>query len=154
MVIMKYLKAIFYIFFPLAVGGIVSLLIMKSIDYTNLVQPPLAPPKIVFPIVWSILYLLMGLAYYLFKRSSKRSYPNISKLYYLQLFFNALWSIIFFNLKWRFIAIIWILILGVLIIELIREIKPLNKVSYYLLLPYLIWTLFATYLNIGIYILN
>ena len=150
----KIIKTIFYLFFPLLIGGLVGFLISKNIDYPKLNQPFLAPPKIAFPIAWSILYLLMGIAYFIFKKKNNNNYPIIDRIYYLQLFFNALWSIIFFILKWRFISIIWILILVILIFELVRRIKAYSKVSYYLLLPYLLWTIYATYLNIGIYILN
>ncbi|MBR1413879.1 MAG: tryptophan-rich sensory protein [Bacilli bacterium] len=150
---MNFFKKIYYLFLPLFLGGITGLIISKNIDYTSLNQPPLAPPKIIFPIMWSILYLLMGIAFYIYKKNNY-SEKDIDTTYYIQLFFNLLWPIIFFVLKLRFIAIIWILLLLFYIIKLLRKIKEVNKTSYYLLLPYLIWTIFATYLNIGIYILN
>ena len=146
------LKNIFYIFFPLLVGTVVGFAISGSIDYNTLTKPPLSPPSIVFPIVWSILYLLMGISYYLFKRNNNDN--TISFIYYLQLFVNAMWSIIFFLWELRFLAIIWILLLDVLVILLIYLFSKKSKISSYLNIPYLIWILFATYLTIGIYILN
>ena len=146
------IKLLFWIFFPLLIGGIVGLLISNSIDYQNLIQPPLAPPSILFPIAWTILYLLIGISYYLFRKSNN-NLKTIS-IYYLQLFFNALWSIIFFMWKMRFFSIIWILILVLLIIILIFQFYKDKKVAAYLLIPYLLWVIFATYLNIGIYMLN
>ena len=146
------LKNIFYIFFPLLVGTIVGFAISGSIEYNMLNKPPLSPPSILFPIVWSILYLLMGISYYLFKRNNNDN--TISFIYYLQLFVNAMWSIIFFLWELRFLAIIWILLLDVLVILLIYLFFQKSKISSYLNIPYLIWLLFATYLTIGIYILN
>lgn len=150
----KKLKNLFYIFFPIIIGSIVGFIIKDYIDYSKLNKPPLSPPKILFPIMWSIIYLLMGVSYYLFKKNYNFSSKGISKLYYIQLFVNALWSIIFFVFKLRFLSIIWILLLLILIITLYKSIIDKVKVSAYLLILYILWTMFATYLNIGIYILN
>lgn len=150
---MKLLKSILTIFFPLIVGGIVSLIIGGNFDYNTLVKPPLSPPGIVFPIAWTIIYLLMGISYFLYKKNGKYS-EKINKTYYAQLFVNALWSIIFFALKLRFFAIIWILILDILVIYLITLFKSNYKPSAYLNIPYLLWIIFATYLTIGIFVLN
>ena len=148
----KVLKNIFYLFFPLFIGIIVSLLISKSIDYQSLVRPPLAPPKILFPIAWTIIYLLMGLSYYLFKKNDDNML--VSLFYYIQLFINAFWSIFFFLFKWRFFSIIWIILLDVFVLGLIYLFWPKNKISAYLNIPYMLWILFATFLTIGIYVLN
>lgn len=147
------LTNLFYIFFPLIIGGIVSFFISGNIEYSYLNKPPLAPPGIVFPIVWTIIYLLMGISYYILKRNDNTNII-ISAVYYVQLFVNALWSIIFFNLEWRLFAIIWILLLDILVITMIYLFYKKDKVSAYLNIPYLIWILFATYLTIGIYVLN
>lgn len=149
----KLLTNAFYIFFPLLIGISVSLITKNNIDYNTLKQPPLAPPSILFPIVWSILYLLIGISYYLYK---KNTYTEKTEtiIYYAQLFVNSLWTIIFFILKLRFFSIIWILILVILIYLLISLFKQKYKPSAYLLIPYLIWCIFATYLTIGIYLLN
>lgn len=148
----KLLKNVFYLFFTLLVGIVVSLLISQSIDYQSLVRPLLAPPKILFPIAWTIIYLLMGLSYFLFKKNDDNAF--ISLVYYVQLFINAFWSIFFFLLKWRFFSIIWIILLDIVVFFLIYLFWSKNKISAYLNIPYLLWILFATYLTIGIYILN
>jgi len=148
----KIIKNIFYIFLPLILGGIISFLISDSIDYQILNKPPLAPPKILFPIAWSIIYLLMGIAYKLYK---DKSIDNLGdNIYYFQLIVNLLWSIIFFVLKARFIAVLWIILLDILIIINMIIFKKYNIKSFYLYIPYIIWCLFATYLTIGIFILN
>ena len=141
------------LFLPLILGSIVGFIIKNSIDYPNLIKPPLAPPKILFPIIWSIIYLLMGISYYILKKNNNVDNKE-SLIYYTQLGINLLWSIIFFLLKWRFIAIIWIIILDILVITMIKLFYKKQKVAAYLNILYLVWILFATYLTIGIYILN
>lgn len=147
------LKSLFYIFFPIIIGGIIGFIISGNIEYNTLTKPPLSPPSILFPIVWSILYLLMGISYFILKKKNNDNII-ISIVYYTQLFVNFLWSIIFFNLEWRFFAIIWIIILDILVISMIYIFSKKDKLPAYLNIPYLIWILFATYLTIGIYILN
>lgn len=149
----KILKNIFYIFFPLIIGGIVGFAISGNIDYNLLDKPPLAPPKIFFPIFWSIIYLLMGISYFILKNNNKDT-KKIDVIYYIQLFVNALWSIIFFILKWRFVSIVWIIFLDILVLYMIYLFSKEKKISAYLNIPYIVWILFATYLTIGIYILN
>lgn len=148
------LKNLFYIFFPLIVGGMVGFLTKDYIDYSSLDKPPLSPPKIIFPVMWSIIYLLMGISYYLYKRDYNVNNKVVRNSYYSQLFVNLLWTIIFFVLKLRFIAIIWILLLLIFVVNLFSVFKKFNKISAYLNIPYILWVIFATYLTIGIYILN
>ena len=148
------IKNLFYIFFPIIIGGIVGIIINGHINYEVLNKPLLAPPSYLFPIVWSIIYLLMGISYYLFRKNVNKDIDKTIKVYYLQLFVNALWSIIFFIFELRFFAIIWILLLLGLVITLYKLYKDRYIKSSYFIIPYIIWTLFATYLNIGFYILN
>ena len=150
---MKLLKNLFYIFFPLIIGISVSILTRGNFNLQELNQPPLSPPSILFPIVWTILYLLIGISYYLYNKNTLKEKIEVI-IYYTQLLINALWSIIFFTLKLRFFSIIWILALVILIYLLITLFKQKYKPSAYLLIPYLIWCIFATYLTIGIYLLN
>lgn len=150
---MKYIKNIFYLTFPLILGIISGLITNNSIDYSNLNKPPLSPPGIVFPIVWTILYILIGLSYYLYKKNTETNIVE-EVTYYLQLFLNFTWTIIFFTLKLRFTAIIWILALCISIYTLITLFQQKYKPSAYLLIPYLIWCLYATYLTVGTYLLN
>ncbi len=136
------------IFLPLILGTIVGL-IVSSNGYNNLNLPPLAPSGILFPIVWSILYLLMGIGYNLTNKSK-----DIKFIYYLELIFNYIWSFIFFVFDMKLLAVIWIIILIVLVIIMIIRFSNNNKLAGYLQIPYLIWLLFALYLSIGIYLLN
>lgn len=150
---MKIIKNIFYLTLPLILGTAVGILTRNNVDYNTLIKPPLSPPGFLFPIIWTIIYILMGISYFLYK---KNSYDNKLEgiVYYLQLLVNITWPIIFFVYKLRFIAIIWILSLAILVYTLITLFLQKYKISAYLLIPYLIWCIFATYLNIGVYLLN
>ena len=141
------------IIIPVAIGGIVGIIISKSLDYNNLVKPFLSPPSIVFPIVWTILYIIMGISYSLLEVDLKND-TSINLIYYSQLFVNALWSIFFFSFKWRFFSFIWLLLLIFLVILMIFRFYNKNKVSGLIQVPYLLWSIFALYLNISIYLLN
>ena len=141
------------ILIPLIVGGIVGLLTSSAIDYNNLIKPELAPPSIAFPIIWTILFILMGISYGILK-SKKLIDKEIDSVYYSQLAVNALWSIFFFLLEWRLFAFIWILLLDALILRMIIKFYQKDKIAGLLQIPYLLWALFATYLNLSIYILN
>ncbi len=150
----KIFKNIFYILFPLFIGGVVGFLIKDYIDYDLLVKPLLAPPKILFPIAWTLIYILMGISFYLLNTRYKDDITYESIIYYIQLFIDALWSIIFFLLKWRFVSSLWIILLDLFVIYMIYLFYRKYKLSAYLNILYLIWIIFATYLTIGIFILN
>lgn len=150
----KLLKYGFYLFLPIILGSIVGLIINPFINYQSLIKPPLAPPKIIFPIAWSIIYLLLGISYYLLKVKVKYNLSFESRLYYLQLFINLLWSIIFFIFKWYFISVIWILILDTLVFTMIYLFYKKKKITASLNIFYALWLLYATYLTMGIYLLN
>ena len=141
------------IIIPLALGGIVGFLISGSMDYDMLDQPPLSPPSVLFPIVWTILYVLMGVSFGIL-RDKHLNDSNVKLIYYIQLIVNLLWPIAFFVLKWRLFAFIWILILDALVVLMIFTFYKRNKTAALLQLPYLAWVLFASYLNLGVYILN
>ena len=141
------------ILIPVIVGSVVGFIISGSIDYNSLQKPFLAPPSILFPIIWSILYVLMGVSYGILDSNSLVD-SQINSIYYLQLFVNALWPIFFFVLKWRLFAFLWILLLLALVVVMIIRFYRKNKVAGLLQLPYLLWTTFATYLNLGVYLLN
>ena len=145
-----YIKSIFI---PVIVGGIIGLIINPFTNYGSLNKPPLAPPGILFSIIWPILYVLMGISYGILK-SKKLVDSKISIVYYVQLGINALWSIFFFLLKWKLFSFIWILVLDVIVIYMIVLFYQKNKVAGILQVPYLLWILFASYLNIAIYVLN
>lgn len=142
----------------LAVGGLASLLTSSNTDvYNNLNRPALAPPPILFPIIWSILYILMGIGVghvYDLRSSAPKSASCGIKLYIIQLVMNFLWTIIFFNTKAFLFAFIWLALLWVLIILMIFKFKEVSPNAAYLQIPYILWVTFAGYLNLMIYILN
>lgn len=141
------------ILIPVIIGGVIGLIISRSIDYNSLQKPPLSPPSILFPIVWTILYVLMGISYGIL--DSKSLIELKTKIIYsLQLFVNATWSLIFFTLKWRLFAFIWIIILDILVVVMIIDFFKKNKTAGLLQIPYLLWIIFASYLNLGVYLLN
>lgn len=141
------------ILIPVIIGGIVGLIISGSIDYNSLQKPVIAPPSILFPIMWTILYILMGVSYGILEDKSLIDLKT-NNIYYFQLFVNALWSIIFFTLKWRLFAFVWIILLVISVIIMIINFYKKNKLSGLLQIPYLLWILFASYLNLSIYYLN
>lgn len=141
------------ILIPLIVGGIVGWIMSSFIDYDTLIKPVLSPPSIVFPIAWTILYILMGVSYGILK-SHNLIDKEANMIYYLQLIFNAFWSIIFFVFKSRLFAFFWIIALLIFVGYMIVLFFRKNKIAGLLQIPYFIWLLFASYLNIAIYLLN
>ncbi len=141
------------ILIPVILGGVVGLIISMFMDYNELNKPPLSPPGFIFGIVWTILYILMGISYGILDYKNLID-TNTKNIYYLQLFVNLLWPIAFFVFKWRLFAFIWLLLLIVLIIKMIIKFYRRDKIAAYLQIPYLLWSIFASYLNIGVYLLN
>ena len=141
------------ILIPLIFGGIVGLIISGSMNYDELAKPPLSPPSIVFPIVWSILYVLMGISYGILE-SNNQVDRCVNFVYYSQLIVNLLWPIAFFVFEWRLFAFVWILLLDVLAFIMALVFYGNNKLAGLLQIPYLVWLLFASYLNLGVYLLN
>ena len=126
----------------------------KSVWYYNLTKPPLAPPDWIFPPVWSILYfsMLVALLLYLFKPSQNKKSGYI--YFIAQLILNLLWTPAFFYLQNIVLALIVIILLDIFVILTIKSFYKVSKISGLILIPYLIWILFATYLNIGYLVLN
>lgn len=141
------------IILPIALGELVGLIISQFMDYNTLQKPPLSPPGFIFGIVWSILYLLMGIAYGMLVYKGK-SDAEVSKIYWTQLIINLIWPILFFVFKIRLFSSIWIIILLILVISMVIKFYKKDKIIGYSQIPYLLWIMFATYLNIGVYILN
>ena len=126
----------------------------KSVWYYNLTKPPLAPPDWIFPPVWSILYfsMLVALLLYLFKPAQNK---KLGYIYFIaQLILNFLWTPTFFYLQNIVLALIVIILLDIFVILTIKSFYKVSKISGLILIPYLIWILFATYLNIGYLVLN
>lgn len=142
------------ILIPLAVGSLSSLLSGNREMYAMMNRPSITPPAIVFPIVWTILYILMGISSYLIYESQNSNKENALRIYALQLFFNFFWSIIFFGFSQYLFAFIWLLALIVILIIMIYEFYKINPLAAYLQIPYLLWCIFAAYLNYMVYQLN
>ncbi len=142
----------------LAIGGLSALLTVGNMDlYSTINTPPLAPPAILFPIVWTILYVLMGISAAMIYNTETAPMPQRKSALYtyaLSLFFNFFWSIIFFNMRNFLFAFIWLLVLLFLIVRTIRKYYKINPLAAYLQIPYLIWVTFAGYLNFAIWLLN
>lgn len=142
---------------PLFVGLLASSLTAENfsmIDQLN--KPPLFPPRILFPIVWTILYILMGIASYLVLTSNGDPNDIIDALsaYLLQLGVNFFWPIFFFNLQAFFFSFLWLVLLWILIALTIYNFAQVSKTAAYLMIPYLVWVTFAGYLNLSIFLLN
>ena len=149
----KKVEIIKSILIPVIIGGITGFLISNFIDYNLINKPPLSPPSIVFPIIWTILYILMGTSYDILKTNNLID-KETNLIYYTQLLVNITWPIVFFVFKWRFISIIWIILLLALVTYMSINFYKKNKIAGLLQIPYILWTIFATYLTIGVYILN
>ena len=145
-----YLKSILV---PVILGSIIGVVTAGFMDYKSLEQPLLSPPGFIFPIVWTILYILMGISYGILKDKNLVD-SSISSIYYSQLIVNLMWPIFFFVFKLRLLSFFIILLLDILVIIMIVRFYKKNKVSGLLQIPYLLWVLFASYLNLGIYLLN
>ncbi|MBE5889245.1 MAG: tryptophan-rich sensory protein [Lachnospiraceae bacterium] len=142
---------------PVIVGIVSALLTRNSMElFQSIDKPPLAPPGWLFPVVWTILYILMGISSYLILQSGE-SQEEIRKaltIYGYQLVVNFLWPTFFFNFGWYFFSFLWLVLLWVLVLIMILRFKDISKLAAYMNIPYLVWLTFAGYLNLGIWILN
>ena len=140
----------------LITGGLSALLTNMGMDsYRAAEKPALTPPEIVFPIVWTILFILMGIsAARVWLSPGSRQKAQGLRLYCLQLAFNFTWSILFFNLQAYSFAFIWLIILWLLILLMIISFSKSDKLAAYLQIPYLLWVTFAGYLNFMVWMLN
>ena len=147
----KYKPYIIEILIALLVGGLSAYLTRDSMaHFETLNKPPLSPPGSLFPIVWTVLFILMGIsAGMVYKKSG-----SVPFVYRLSLMVNFLWSIIFFNMEAYLFAFVWLLLLLVLIIMTVAEYSRVSKPAAYLQIPYLLWVCFAGYLNFFIWLLN
>ncbi|MBQ1947599.1 MAG: tryptophan-rich sensory protein [Clostridia bacterium] len=145
---------VIYIGISLGVGALAAFLTKDSMDiYESINTPPLTPPGWLFPVVWSILYVLMGIGA---ARVSKLRLPQNNALFvfFLQLGINFFWSIFFFNLRAFLFSFLWLLLLWLCIILMIKKFRSKDKIAAYLQIPYLLWVTFAAYLNFAIWFLN
>lgn len=140
---------------PLLTGGLAGLLTSKSmVIYKHLNLPPLSPPGFIFPIVWTILYILMGIGAYFIIISNSSTKTEALRTYALQLVLNFLWTIVFFNMRNFLLAFMILIALWALIIKMIITFKNIKPIAGYLQIPYLLWVTFAGYLNFMVFILN
>jgi len=153
----KILKAILIIGFPLIVGAVSGFLIRNNVYiYDVLQKPPFALPNNLFSVVWGILYLLMGISLYLFlySNATKKHLSDGTALFCFQLLLNFSWSIIFFNMRMFFTAFLVIVALFVFVAITTAAFYNTRKLSGILLIPYLLFLVYAGYLNFGIWFLN
>ena len=134
------------------IGGMATIS-FKEPWYSELIKSNYNPPDWIFAPVWTTLYLMMTLAIWFFWHSKNRD-MNTIYIYFIHIVFNTTWSIVFFGLHQILFALIVLLILIFLIVILIIRFKRVNLVSYYLIIPYLLWTLYALFLNFSLLILN
>lgn len=151
----NYKKLIICIAIPVVLGALSGFVTRGGMEiFKTLQKPPLSPPAIVFPIVWTILYVLMGIASYLVSESEYSCKAAALRVYGLQLLFNIIWPIIFFSLKAYLFAFVWLVVLFLLVVITTVLFYSCKKWAGYLMIPYLIWLVIAGYLNLGIYLLN
>ena len=149
------LKKLFIsILIPVGLGTIVGLITSSFSNYSSYNMPSFAPPAIVFPIVWTIIYILMGISSYIISESNSYKKRKALSLYRIQLIINLLWSFIFFVFNLNTLAFIWIILLIIVVTLMIKEFLSINKTAGYLQIPYLLWLMFASILNLSIVFLN
>ncbi len=139
----------------LGIGGLAGFLTRNSMDvYSDIVKPAFSPPGFIFPIVWTILYILMGISAYMIYTSKSDDKKAALTVYGIQLVFNFFWSIIFFNFEAYTFAFVWIIILWILIAIMIYMFYQIEPKAAYLQIPYFLWVTFAAILNLVIVRLN
>lgn len=139
----------------LGTGILASILTSKNMNiYNEITLPPLSPPRVLFPIVWSVLYILMGVSSYIVYQSNSKEKSFALTVYVLQLIFNFIWTLLFFNARLYWISFICLVVMWILILAIIKSFKSIDHLSAYLQIPYLLWVSFAGYLNLMIAILN
>lgn len=141
---------------PLAVGGISSLIVGSGFEvYSSAVaKPPLSPPDWLFPVAWTMLYILMGLSSYFVYEKDKSEAKEPLAVYAVQLAMNFMWPIFFFSLNAYLFSFIWLLVLLVLVIVMTVMFYRASRLAGLLQIPYILWLCFAAYLNLSVYILN
>lgn len=139
----------------LAVGASAALFTGGGMrDYAQLIKPPLSPPGWMFPIVWTLLYTLMGISSGMVYLSHDDCRRDALEVYLLQLFLNFGWTILFFGFHWMLAAFVWLVVLESMIVIMIALFFPIRSIAAYLQIPYFFWVAFAAYLNLATYLLN
>ena len=153
---LKNLKALLIsLLISLGVGALSGILTQNSVEvYGQLNLPPLSPPSWVFPVVWTILFVLMGISAYIVYMSKSPYTKGALAVYFLQLAVNFIWPFIFFSAQAYLFALIWLIFLWLLVIFMIKLFYEISPLAAKLQIPYLIWLTFAAYLNLMVVILN
>mgnify|MGYP005726532669 FL=1 len=151
----KFISFVLFFFITFSASFVGRLVTISSKEpwYSQLIKSNYNPPDWIFAPVWITLYLMMTIAIWLFWHSKNRDLNTIY-IYFIHIVFNTTWSIVFFGLHQIFTALVVLLVLIFLIITLILKFKRVNLISYYLMFPYLLWTLYALFLNINLLVLN
>lgn len=150
----KWKNLIINILIPSILGFLGSLVGNVMNGFDGMYKPSFTPPSIVFPIAWTILYILMGISSYLIYESDSKEKDSALTIYGIQLIINSLWTYFFFNLKWFLFSFILVLIILFLVIIMIIKFYKINKTSAYLQIPYVIWLIFAAILSYNVFLLN
>lgn len=146
-------KFLFYLIITFIIGGLFTPLTFSSEFYESLVKP-FDIPQIIFPIVWSILYILMSTSIYMISNTNDIKKDESIKIYFIQLVINSLWTLFFFGLKLIGFSALWIVLLTIVVIIMFIKFYKIKPLAAYINIPYIIWLILATMLNISIYILN
>lgn len=140
---------------PLLAGVLSGFLTKDAMElFQSMTKPPFSPPGWLFPVVWSILYILMGISSFLIYRSNSENKEEALSLYLYQLLVNFLWPVFFFSFGWYFFSLLWLLLLWFLVVKMISVFYKISPAAALLNIPYLLWLTFAAYLNAGVWLLN
>ena len=141
---------------PLTVGGLSGFIIRNGIKFynQNVTKPSFSPPSILFPIVWTILYTLMGISSYIVSNTNSPIKKKSLIVYAIQLVINFIWPIIFFNAKMYLFAFIWLVLLCLVVLEMISLYFKIKPIAAYIEIPYMLWLIFAAILNFDVFLLN
>lgn len=146
---------VYSILIALLVGGLSGLLAKNSMEiYSALQKPALSPPSIIFPIVWTILYILMGISAAMIYNTNDKDKNTALKTYAVQLIINFFWTLFFFNMQWYLFSFIWLLLLLVVVLIMVVQFYRIKPLAAWLQIPYVLWLMFAAYLNYMVYVLN
>ena len=147
-------RLIIIIIITFIVGSFFSFFTMNNMDTFKELKKPINVPGVLFPVVWSFIYLLMSISCYIITTKDDKNKDNAIIWYGIQLIINSLWSLIFFGFSAYLFSFIWIILLLAIVIIMIVKFYKIDKTAAYLNIPYVLWILFAGFLNLGIYILN
>ena len=150
----KWKNLIISILIPNVLGFLGSLIGNVQNGFEGITKPSFTPPALVFPIAWTILYILMGVSTYIIYESNSKEKTKSLVIYGIQLILNASWTFFFFNLNWFFFSFILVIIILILVIIMIYKFYNINKTAAYLQLPYVLWLIFAAILSYNVYLLN